>query len=205
MTTWAIIPVKSLRESKRRLEHLLSADERADLIFHFLDDLLATLNQVGEIDHILIVTGDPAVTDLAAKYRAKVLVEVEALGLNAAATMGIAYAAESGATAALILPADLPFARVEDIERMLRPLERCDLPLMAICSDEAEDGSNALVLAPPEGFTLHYGPGSFRAHLAEAAARGRAAHVINAPGLRLDLDSESDWLVYNSYLQVADE
>ena len=205
MTTWAIIPVKPLRESKRRLEHLLSADERADLIFHFLDDLLATLNQVGEVDHILIVTGDPAVTDLAAKYGAEVLVEVEALGLNAAAAMGIAYAAEIGATAALILPADLPFARVEDIERMLRPLERFDSPLMAICSDEVEDGSNALFLAPPEGFTFHYGPGSFRAHLAEAVARGRAAHVINAPGLRLDLDSESDWLVYTSFLQVADE
>ena len=44
------------------------------------------------------------------------------------------------------------------------------------------------------------GPGSFRAHLAEAERRGRAAHVVPAPGLRFDLDTESDWLVYNGYL-----
>ena len=37
-------------------------------------------------------------------------------------------------------------------------------------------------------------------HLAEAARRGRSAHVVPAPGLRFDLDTESDWLVYNGYL-----
>ena len=73
-------------------------------------------------------------------------------------------------------------------------------PLLVICPDEAEDGTNALLLAPPGEFTFRYGPGSFRAHLAEAARRGRSAHVVPAPGLRFDLDTESDWLVYNGYL-----
>ena len=80
----------------------------------------------------------------------------------------------------------------------------CDLwnlaPLLAVCPDEAEDGTNALLLAPPGDFTFRYGPGSFRAHLAEAERRGRPAHVVPAPGLRFDLDTESDWLVYNGYL-----
>ncbi|RIK14798.1 MAG: hypothetical protein DCC51_15415, partial [Anaerolineae bacterium] len=58
MTTWAIIPVKPLRESKRRLEHLLSADARADLIHHFLDNLLAVLNETPGIDRILLVSSD---------------------------------------------------------------------------------------------------------------------------------------------------
>ena len=179
---------------------------------------------------------------LARRRGADVLLEPAADGLNAAAARGAAHAAAQGATAVLLLPADLPFARAEDIEAMVRPLttdrrppeeahakaqssqgakeegqaysslplrlgplaplrERSSLaPLLAVCPDETEDGTNALLLAPPGDFTFHYGPGSFHAHLAEAERRGRPAHVIPAPGLRFDLDTESDWLVYNGYL-----
>ena len=242
MPTHAIIPVKHLHDSKRRLAHLLSADERADLIGRFLDNLLLTLDAAPGIDRTLVVTCDPAVVRLARRRGADVLLEPAADGLNAAAARGAAHAAAQGATAVLLLPADLPFARAEDIEAMVRPLTtdrrppeeahakaqssqgakeegqaysslplrlgplaplraRSSLaPLLAVCPDETEDGTNALLLAPPGDFTFHYGPGSFHAHLAEAERRGRPAHVIPAPGLRFDLDTESDWLVYNGYL-----
>ena len=65
MTTWAVIPVKPLHESKRRLAHLLSAGARAELIHRFLDNLLATLNEAPGIDHVLVVTGDGEATALA--------------------------------------------------------------------------------------------------------------------------------------------
>jgi 2-phospho-L-lactate guanylyltransferase len=197
MTTWAIIPVKQLHESKRRLAHLLSAEERADLIHHFLDNLLAALNESPGIDRVLVVTGDRAVAALADKYGAERLAEAEPMGLNDAVARGVALAAGHGATAALILPADLPFASVDDVEAMVRPLTAVGRPLAAITGDEAEDGTNALLLAPPGDFPFHYGPDSFQAHLDEAEARGRAVYVIDAPGLRFDLDTESDWLAYN--------
>jgi 2-phospho-L-lactate guanylyltransferase len=208
MTTWAVIPVKPLRDSKRRLEHLLSAEERAALIHQFLKNLLIVLNETPGIDRILVVTGDAEVMALTDTHGATLLFEATPVGLNAAVTQGVAHATHHGATAVLILPADLPFARVEDIEQMLRPLAKAAVPrpLIALTGDEAEEGTNALLLAPPGNFTFHYGPGSFQAHLEEAAAGGRAAHIVNAPGLRFDLDTESDWLVYNGYLvMVADE
>ena len=208
MPTHAIIPVKHLHDSKRRLAHLLSAAARADLIGRFLDNLLLTLNAAPGIDRTLVVTCDPAVVQLAQRRGADVLLESAADGLNTAAARGAVHALAGGASAVLLLPADLPFARVEDIEAMLRPLEKRPgsrgqvpgQPLLAICPDEAEDGTNALLLAPPGDFTFRYGPGSFRAHLAEATRRGRPTHVVPAPGLRFDLDTESDWLVYNGYL-----
>ncbi len=196
MTTWAIIPVKPLRESKRRLSHMLSADERADLILTFLDNLLLMLNATPGIDRILVVSGDPLVTTLAEKYGALVLNEPTPTGLNTAVARGMAYAAGQGAPSVLILPADLPFARDEDIDAMLRSLDIVGRPLLAVCGDETDQGTNALLLAPPGDFTFRYGPGSFRAHLAEAAAQGRAIYTINAPGLRFDLDTENDWLAY---------
>ena len=101
------------------------------------------------------------------------------------------------ASAVLILPADLPFASVEDIELMLRPRTTDPRPLIALSSDEAGEGTNALLLAPPGDFVFHYGPGSFRAHCREAESNGRAVHIVDASGLRFDLDTESDWLVYS--------
>jgi 2-phospho-L-lactate guanylyltransferase len=196
MTTWAIIPVKPLFDSKRRLAHLLSAAERADLIHSFLDELLAALNETHGIDRVLVVSGDRSVLALAEKYGAALLVEAEPLGLNAAVSHGIAHAGAQGATAALILPADLPFARTTDIEAMLRPLGTAQRPFVALTGDEDEEGTNALLLAPPGDFTFHYGPGSFAAHLAEAVERGRSTYVVNAPGLRFDLDTEADWRVF---------
>jgi 2-phospho-L-lactate guanylyltransferase len=200
MTTWAILPVKPLHQSKRRLEHLLSAEERAGLIGRFLDNLLAALNTTPSVDHVLVVTGDSAVAALARERGASILVEAAPAGLNAAAARGVAMAAAEGATAVLLLPADLPFARIEDVEAMLQPLTGDGRPLMAICGDEAEEGTNALLLAPPGDFTFRYGPGSFRAHLAEAEAHGRAVHVVPAPGLRCDLDTESDGFMYQGFL-----
>ncbi len=197
MTTWAIIPVKPLHESKRRLAHLLSADTRAELILQFLDNLLAVLNETPGIDHTLVVTGDPTAMAMGQKYGAELLIEPAPAGLNAAVSRGVEHAADLGATTALILPADLPFACVEDIEAMLQPVEGRASSLLAISGDEVEDGTNALLLTPPGDFTFHYGPDSFAAHLAEAKARGRAVHKINAPGLRFDLDTEADWLAYS--------
>ncbi len=197
MTTWAIIPVKPLHESKRRLAHLLSADTRAELILQFIDNLLAVLNETPGIDHTLVVTGDPTAMAMGQKYGAELLIEPAPTGLNAAVSRGVEHAVNLGATTALILPADLPFACVEDIEAMLQPREGRASSLMAISGDAVEDGTNALLLTPPTGFTFHYGPGSFAAHLAEAKARGRTVHRVNAHGLRFDLDTEADWLAYN--------
>lgn len=206
MPTWAIIPVKRLRDSKRRLEHLLSPDERAGLIFSFLDNLLSVLDEVPGIDHTLVITGDPGVIALADEHEAELLLEDRPAGLNAAVSRGVDHAIQQGASAILVLPADLPFARVEDIELMLRPLDDVTVSVAALTGDILDTGTNALLLAPPGDFFFHYGPGSLQAHLDEAQAHGRAIYLVNAPGLRFDLDTESDWLVYNGYVvMVADE
>lgn len=219
MTTWAVIPVKRLLESKRRLAHLLAPQARAELIANFLDNLLSVLNDSPGIDRVLVVTDDPAVMRIAERHGAMLLVEENTAGLNAAVAAGAGLAAGSGATAMLVLPADLPFVRVEDIEEMLDPLAGRQFTsadgrpqttdhgaIMALTGDETEEGTNALLLAPPGDFNFHYGPGSFQAHLDEARARGRIAHIIDAPGLQFDLDTESDWLVYNGYLMmIADD
>lgn len=195
-TVWAIIPVKQLSESKRRLSLILTAAERADLMLALLENLLGVLAQVPAIDRVLVVTADDRAAETAIAAGTLVLPESAPYGLNSAISQAADYAANHEVDAVLILPADLPFVRPEDIRLMLEPLETAFGPLAAISSDEAGDGTNGLLLAPPDGFTFHYGPASYEQHIAEAARLDRDTVLVRASGLRFDLDNEGDWLLY---------
>lgn len=194
---WAIIPVKRLGESKQRLSLVLTAAERAELMLALLENLLRVLAAVPEVERMLVVTADERVGELAASLGAKVLAERAPYGLNSAISQGRDFVAENGATAALVLPADLPFVRPNDIDLMLEPLREGTEPLAVICSDEAGEGTNGLLLAPPQGYTFHFGPASYGLHCAEARRMGRETVLVRAPGLRFDLDNEGDWLLYS--------
>jgi 2-phospho-L-lactate guanylyltransferase len=130
------------------------------------------------------------------------------------------HAAGHGARAVLILPVDLPFIAVADVEMMLGNGPEAVMPegpglattsydrdngtlqmtanacTIAICADEKGDGTNALFLDPARDFTFQFGPGSFRKHLQEAQKRGRHVQVVSAPGLKFDIDNERDWVTY---------
>jgi 2-phospho-L-lactate guanylyltransferase (CobY/MobA/RfbA family) len=83
-----------------------------------------------------------------------------------------------------------------DIERMIQAVRQKPGRVMAICTDDKQDGTNALLLTPPTHFIFHYGQGSFRQHLQEATRLGYTTHIVTAPGLQFDLDTEADWQVY---------
>jgi 2-phospho-L-lactate guanylyltransferase len=193
-SVWAIIPVKPLHDSKRRLAHILSADERAELIHRFLRHTLTVLNQSAAIDRILVISSDEQVLATTRLHGADVLVETAVHGLNPAVTHAAQFAAAAGATAILILPADLPFIEREDVAIMVR--EKRYGRNLVICSDDKGYGTNALLISPPHGFTFHYGANSFQHHLHEANQRGLDPQIVHAPGLKFDLDTEEDWKKY---------
>ena len=202
MTIWAIIPVKSLVESKTRLAHLLRANERADLMRRFLQNALLTLNCVPKIGRILVISSDETVLALAQQHGAVTIVEREIRGLNTAVTQAAHYAHTHNASSILILPADLPFMQTADIERMIEVVGQKPGHVLVICTDDQQDGTNALLLSPPTPFTFHYGQGSFQQHLQEAARLGYTTHILTMPGLQFDLDTEADWRVYQEMSHI---
>lgn len=188
--------MKPLHESKRRLAHLLAANERAELIHTFLTHTLNVLNQSEFIDRILVISSDRRVIDTAQRHGAKILVESAVYGLNPAVTHAVEFANDEGATAVLILPADLPFIESTDVAIMVK--ESQNNPGMVICSDDKGEGTNALFISPPVPFTFHYGPDSFRRHLQEANKRGFTTGIVQSANLQFDLDTEADWQKYQS-------
>ncbi|MBP7998373.1 MAG: NTP transferase domain-containing protein [Chloroflexi bacterium] len=69
---------------------------------------------------------------------------------------------------------------------------------ITICPDHHEDGTNALFIRPAIGFTFRYGPDSFHQHIQEAEQHGMFYRVVHAPGIKFDLDTEADWMMYQT-------
>jgi 2-phospho-L-lactate guanylyltransferase len=62
-----------------------------------------------------------------------------------------------------------------------------------LVTDRAGDGTNVLLVAPPDAIAFRFGPGSRAAHAAGARAAG-ATYVEVAGPLDLDLDTPDDLL-----------
>lgn len=208
MIIWAIVPVKPLRDSKSRLAHILSPDERAELTGFLLGRTLDILNDILAISQTLVISRDPAALKIARQHQALTYGETDRQDLNSALTRASHIAAARRANAVLILPSDLPLLTAEDVEMMVAAPAFKSLNGgsgfvngrrgIAICTDHNNDGTNALLVYPPTGFAYQYGPGSFEIHLAEAARSGMAHQIVHAPGIKFDLDTEQDWRTYQA-------
>ena len=207
MIIWAIVPVKPLRDSKSRLSHILSPDERATLTRKILGHTLEVLEDAKGIFRTLVVSRDPAALKVARQYGASTFSESERQDLNMALTRATHIAVAQQANSILVLPSDLPFITPEDIEMMITGVEMASgngngngyhvqKRAITICPDENEEGTNALVLSPPTGFTFRYGSDSFQNHINEAERIGMSQRIIHAPGIKFDLDTEEDWQTY---------
>ena len=214
MQIWAIVPVKPLHRGKSRLAHLLSPQERAELIGRFLARTLTMLQRVPTVAQVVVVSSDERVLNLARRQGAYTLAEKRPFGLNVAVTNAAAFAVGRGAEGVLVLPADLPFAREQDVAMMVGTAVVPTGPyndafwqeergIMTICSDEKRQGTNALLLTPPLPFTFQYGSGSFQRHLQEAQRRGLSHHIVAAQSLQFDLDTEEDWRTYKQHLNAG--
>ena len=53
-------------------------------------------------------------------------------------------------------------------------------------------GTNAIFRRPADLFSLRFGNDSFKPHLAAAQATGKSCHVLQLPGIAVDLDNPED-------------
>jgi 2-phospho-L-lactate/phosphoenolpyruvate guanylyltransferase len=186
-STWAIVPVKALGDCKQRLAAVLPAESRRRLMLAMLEDVLAMLRRVEALGQVLVVTPDAAAAQIAEAAGAMVLREARGTGHSAAVVAGFAHARAHGAARALTLPADVPLATAEEIDRAIA----IDAAVVLVPSRDG-DGTNALLASPTVAIAPSFGPGSFARHLAQAAATGIACRTLRLPGLGLDIDEPAD-------------
>jgi len=105
--TWALVPIRGLETAKTRLGEDLDPEERLELVTDLLTRTLVATRDAARIAGTVVVTMDPAAAGIARDHRAIGLVE-RAPGLNQAILAARSVALARGATAIVIVPADLP-------------------------------------------------------------------------------------------------
>ena len=197
MSIWAIIPVKPLKNAKSRLSPVLSPDQRFELAQAMLRHVLSVTTTVQPVTGVLVISRDTKALAIAREVGAKTLQEGALSNLNPALMRATMVVASWRAEAVLILPADLPFINAEDIRRMIQlAVDRS----IVIASDNARDGTNALLVRPPGAIEFAYGGGSFRRHTQAAAAAGLQAFTYESERVALDIDLPEDLETYQQIL-----
>jgi 2-phospho-L-lactate/phosphoenolpyruvate guanylyltransferase len=189
---WTVVPVKPLEQAKQRLKAALPPAARRKLMLVMLEDVLATLRQVPQLQPVLVVTPDAAAAQVAEDAGAMVLRETSSQGHSAAAIAGFAHAQARGAARALTLPADAPLVTAAELHSLIEAEAATAGPHLTLVPSHDGDGTNGFLVSPPDLMQPSFGPGSFARHLAHAAARGIECHVRNLSGLALDIDEPDD-------------
>jgi 2-phospho-L-lactate/phosphoenolpyruvate guanylyltransferase len=198
--TWAIVPIRGLESAKTRLGERLDAEERLELVTDLLTRTLVATRDASRISGTVVVTMDPAAAGLARDHRAIGLVE-RAPGLNAAIVAARTVAVARGATALVVLPADLPAITPLAVDGLVEAslAGRGGTGVIAIVADRHGSGTNALLVSPPGLIEPAFGPDSLALHRAAGVAAGATIVELDGP-LTLDLDTTADLLAAESEL-----
>ena len=198
MSLWAIIPVKPLKNAKSRLSPVLLPDQRFELAQAMLRHVLSVTMSVKQVTGVLVISRDTKALAIARESGAKTLQEGALSNLNPALMRATLVLQSWRADAVLVLPADLPFVRSEDIRGMIGlAVDRS----IVIATDKASDGTNALLVRPPGAIEFEYGAGSFARHIRSAGAAGLQAITYESDRLALDIDFPEDLATYQRILE----
>ncbi|MGP8068517.1 MAG: 2-phospho-L-lactate guanylyltransferase [Candidatus Bathyarchaeia archaeon] len=185
----AIVPVNVLKLSKARLTPLLGPSERVQLSVAMLEDTLEALRKAKRLDRVTVVSADYAVRKIARSHGANWLWEGRRHGLNKAVRLGIRESKHKGASAALIIHADVPLITSREI---IEFLDHAAGYSVALAPSKEGTGTNALLMQPPGVIRPLFGRDSLQKHLALADRQGVSRRVIRTRGISFDVDEPKD-------------
>jgi 2-phospho-L-lactate guanylyltransferase len=190
MRTLAILPVKRFDSAKQRLAGVVGAGSRRALAQAMFLDVLGSLRRVETLGDILVVTADPVAEAAASAHRIPVLRDAGA-GQTTAASVGLGHPLARRAHRALLVPGDVPLLDPAEVDEWLEAARR-DPADLRIVPDRHGEGTNALLIDPPEAFGPAFGAGSLERHLARAHAAGLDVRVDRVGSLLGDVDTPED-------------
>ncbi len=187
MKTVAVVPVKSLQETKSRLASALSPEERSALTLSMLNHVLATIREAGVISSIGIVSPNSKELKLPGDIA---VIEQTRSGLNNHLEEGREWAIASGADALMIIFSDLPLLSPDNIKAIIRLGKRKGTVVLA--PDRHGGGTNIMLTHPASLSTFAFGQGSYHMHRAQALPKGCHIETYMSEGTSLDIDTPED-------------
>ncbi|SCW54994.1 2-phospho-L-lactate guanylyltransferase [Ancylobacter rudongensis] len=190
---WAVVPVKPFGLAKQRLASAFTPIFRQELVRAMLCDVLAALREARGLAGFAVITADPQAGRLARDRGGRWLIESEVRGLNPAASEAAARFGAEGAAGLLVLPGDLPAVTAGEIDALIS--SHGSGRAASLIASQDGDGTNALLLSPPQAMGFAFGPGSFARHQAGAEALGIVPQVHESarfPGFARDIDTPDE-------------
>jgi 2-phospho-L-lactate guanylyltransferase len=189
--TVAIVPVKRFVNAKTRLSDGLSSGVRRALAEAMVTDVLIALRRARRVREVIVVSGEQTVAALASGYDAAAVIDDPAdAGHSGAATLGVHAAMRRGARRVLLLPGDCPTLDPAELDAMLD--RTLDGPEVVVLPDRHGEGTNGLLLTPPDVIAPAFGPGSRERHERLAHEAGARCEVLELPSVALDVDTPDD-------------
>lgn len=187
-----LLPVKDLRNAKKRLADALTSEERFGLAQAMFADTIRTAQRVRCAEKIFVVTNYQPAMDIAEENRWAILREDRQISESHAVDFASRVCEERGVSVLLRVPLDVPLAQPGDIDELLAM--ECGIPGLVIVPSRDGTGTNAILRTPPALFRSHFGEGSFAKHVSEAERAGARVFIRRNPRLEMDVDDESDLL-----------
>jgi 2-phospho-L-lactate/phosphoenolpyruvate guanylyltransferase len=192
VTLAIVVPVKSPKRAKHRLEAVMSEPERTRLAMTMARDVFAVVAPLANPGRF-VVSDDPEVLEEAKRFGLEPVEDRVRQGQSAAVGQGFSLAWERGFTAALTIPGDVPGVTPDELRTFSEYRPEIEVLL---APDRGRIGTNGLRLVPPHAISLAFGEDSFNLHRAAAARANRSFSVIEIEGLRYDLDTPEDVVAF---------
>ncbi len=185
-----LLPVKDLKNAKKRLAGVLTPSERFGLAEAMLADTIRAVRRVKRAEQIFVATNYAPVVDVAEECGWEIIRETQQVSESDSVDAASRICEQRGVTGLLRVPLDLPLVRSNDIDDLLDV--DCEAPALVIVPSRDGTGTNAMLRTPPTLFPSHFGNGSFAKHLAEAQRAGARIIVRSNSRIEMDVDDESD-------------
>jgi 2-phospho-L-lactate guanylyltransferase len=190
-----IIPIKSLINSKKRLNSFLTQEQRKALALTLLKNVL-TASTHSKLTHCtLLVTPDSEIVKITQQWqlpRLEYLIEPEETGLNPAVQLAIKWCLSKQIASILIIPADLPLIKSGDIDEIIALGQ--NKSSIIIVPSRRKDGTNAFYQQPPNLVPVWYGDDSFYKNLDLMSKQQLPYISLESPAFALDIDLKEDLL-----------
>lgn len=185
-----LLPIKDLKNAKKRLAGVLTPGERFGLAEAMLKDMVRAVRGVHGAERIFVVTNYEPAMRVAEENGWEILREERQISESDSVDAASRICEIRGVASLLRMPLDLPLIRPRDIEELLAL--QCEAPALAIVPSRDETGTNALMRTPPTLFPSHFGNESFEKHVREAERAGAQVIIRRNARLEMDVDDESD-------------
>jgi 2-phospho-L-lactate guanylyltransferase len=188
--TFAIIPVKPFEEGKSRLSAVLEPSRRTEFNRELFDRTVAKLVVFPGATQTIVVSRSETVLEQA---RRAGMVAVTEIGdaLNDALSLASEVARERGATSIVVVPTDLPLIDASLLERVVSNANAEKTCVLA--PDEPRQGTNLMVVTPPDDTIFQFGGHSFEKHQILAKSRGYSVKIVDDARLAFDIDNPADY------------